>query len=131
MSNLATIVPPSPQWICNSCGGTTLASKVSCNDCGTVRPVGNRKRVQQASPIDSSGANMVQNNVTNIQVDGGMAFSDAYYEPRSEPSNEGSSLMDAFHKFFLFTCTVAFWTGIFVVLGVMLAIFALVIRATL
>lgn len=129
MSNLAPFVPVTPQWLCNACGTSTPAVLKTCMDCGTDRGSYVQKTVQMAAPIDSSGAQMVQNNVTNVQVEGGMFFNEARHEILMDDSPEPASPAgDTLHRLFMFTCTVAFWIGGLTLVGVFLMLFAIVMH---
>lgn len=85
------------------------------------------------SPVDSSGSQMVQNNVTNVNVDGGMYFSEARAEvigaDDSTEAREPSPERDAFYKIFMFSCTAVFWTGMFALLSVVLFLWVLICHA--
>lgn len=76
---------------------------------------------------------MVQNNVTNVTVDGSMYFSEARAEiiGNSEPTETRapSPERDVFYKFFMFTCSAVFWTGMAALLSVVLFIWVLVCHA--
>lgn len=130
MSNLAPYVPVTPQWLCNACGANSPAVVRACVDCGADRGSYVQKTVQMSSPIDSSGAQMVQNNVTNVQVEGGMFFTEAReeYLTDSEPEVSESPVRDTLHRVFMFTCTLALWIGMLTVVGVFLMLFAIVMH---
>lgn len=75
---------------------------------------------------------MVQNNVTNVTVDGGMYFSEAREEIIGTEPTEAKTMVperDLFYKLFMFTCTAVFWTGMVALFSVVLFLWILVCHA--
>ncbi len=119
-------IQPTPvlrRW-CRECGRPSPVSQPGCVHCNVVATAPSRA-ARVFSPILNEGNGMVQNNVVNIDTDvlvGALGLDDEMVEPRSQSPG-------FFHRFFMFTCAVAMWCGIFTFSSVVVCFFIIVYLA--
>src|SRR5512135_1884375 len=105
------------RW-CRECGLPSPVNAPGCVNCGGLPTRSRAARI--LSPVFNEGNGMVQNNVLNIDAAG---LVEALSDDDDSPPEPKPSF---FHRFFMFTCAFAMWTGIIIVTSFFVGIITLV-----